>query len=281
MRSMIPARSTTSVYGPNLLKGGQIQLVGSYKNADYSTAAVKVNGFFFQGTTADLPSGGSFRTIDYPGATYNYVHSTMGGLAVGNYDGPTASGLPLGPGQCYIYDIATSQFLTNIVFPGSVSDTAYGIWHNGGHSYTICGGYGDVAVNNMTDQNQPIGQAYLVDYNSATGQFSHWTSFRYPTGAVGTTYITHFEGISSVTKGVYTLSAMSAQTGSSNLTQGSVVTVRRNPNGTFGHAVWTNLNYPGVKGLTTSDSVYGNQVVGIVLGNTGEFSYQATVHPKG
>ncbi len=281
-----PNAYNTSVYGPNWMGGGQIQLVGSYKNADYSTAAVAVHGFLFQGSTAELSSAGSYRTIDYPGATYNYVHSTMGGLAVGNYDGPTSSGLPLGPGQCYIYNTATSQFLTNIVFPGSISNTAYGIWYNGGHSYTICGGYSNVSTNNMADQNQPIGQAYLVDYNSATGRFSHWTSFSYPSGVLGTNFITHFEGISSVKRGVYTLSAMSVQTGSSNLTQGSMVTVRRKLNGRFSRGSWVNLNYPGVKGLTTSDSVYGNQVVGIVLGantsdvSTTEFAYQATVHTK-
>ncbi|HEX3448689.1 MAG TPA: hypothetical protein VHS97_10575 [Isosphaeraceae bacterium] len=48
-------------------------------------------------------------------------------------------------------------------------------WYNGGSSYTIVGGYSNQSVNNMNDQNMPIGQAYMVDYNSATGQFSHWT----------------------------------------------------------------------------------------------------------
>ena len=42
-----PGASSTSVYGPNNLGGGQVQLVGSYRTADSSI----VNGFFFQGTT--------------------------------------------------------------------------------------------------------------------------------------------------------------------------------------------------------------------------------------
>jgi hypothetical protein len=38
------------------------------------------------------------------------------------------------------------------------------------------------------------------------------------------------------------------------------------------------LNYSGVSGWTSNDSVAGNQVVGIVIGDTGELSYQATVN---
>lgn len=272
-----PGALTTSIYGPDNLPGNRVGLVGSYKTATAATDPVTVNGFVFQGTTAQFGSAGNYRTIDYPGAKFNYVHSTMGGLAVGNYDSPTANGAPLGPGKAYIYNLATGKFVTNIVFPGSLSDTAYGIWYNGGTSYTICGGYSPVSVNNMADQTRPIGLAYLVDYNSATGRFSHWTSFAYPNGLIGADFETHFESISSVKNGVYTLSADSLQTGSGDPTQGSVVTVRRNRNGTFGAAAWTNLNYPGSTGVTSSNSIYGNQVVGVVISSAGTFSYQATV----
>jgi trimeric autotransporter adhesin len=273
-----PGASTTSVYGPDNLSNGRVRLVGSYKNADASTSPVVVHGFLFEGATADLPSGGSYRTIDYPGANFNYVHSTMGDLAVGNYDGPTQSGQALGAGQAYIYNVATGTFVTNVVFPGSVSDTAYGIWSNGESKYTICGGFSDQSVNNFDDQNRPIGQAYLVDYDSATGVFSNWKAFSYPNGLIGQTYVTHFEGISSVEKGVYTLSADSVQTGSGNPTQGSLVSVRRKTDGSFGDGVWIDLHYPGTLGITSSNSVYGNQVVGIVIGPAGLVSYQATVN---
>lgn len=273
-----PGAATTSVYGPNNLGNGAVQLVGSYKNADASTAAVAVNGFLYQGATAELPAGGAYTTIDYPGAKYNYVHSTMNGLAVGNYDSPASNGLPLGVGGAYIYDIAKSAFVTNVVYPGALTTTAYGIWYNGGVSYTLCGGYGNLPATDPSAQNQPIGQAYLVDYNSATGQFSNWKSFSYPNGIVGTDFLTHFEGISSVENGVYTLSADSFQSGSSNPDQGSWVTVRRNPDGTFGNAVWVNLNDPAGSGITSANSVYGNQEVGVVIGSSGTLSYQATVN---
>lgn len=275
-----PGAEATSVYGPDDLGGGDLQLVGTYRNADAATSPVTVNGFVFTGTTDDLDTSSDYTTIDYPGAQYNYVHSTMGGLAVGNYDSPVdhgEDGLPLGPGQAYIYNIAQSQFLTNVVYPGSKSDTVYGIWYNGGESYTICGGYSLDAVNNLTNQDQPIGQAFLVDYNAATGQFSHWASFSYP---YGTNFLTHFEGISSTENGVYTLNADSVQAGSDNPTQGSWVTVRRNTDGSFGPATWVNLNYPGVDpttNITSSNSVYGNQVVGLVVGPD-MIPYQATVN---
>jgi hypothetical protein len=272
-----PHSATTSLYGPDFLGGSNIRLVGVYKNQDALTDPVIVNGFLYQGTIAGLSSARNYRTIDYPGATINYVHSTDGGLAVGNYDRPIGSGPLLGPVQDYIYNVAKGTFVTNIVFPGSVSDTAYGIWHNGGASYTIAGGYSDLSVNNMNDQTMPIGQAYLVDYNSATGQFSHWTSFSYPGGAAGSTILTHFEGISSVEKGVYTLNADSAVSGSTNVGQGSFVTVRRNASGTFGPATWVKLNYPGSTGINSSNSVFGNAVVGLVTG-TGVFAFQATVN---
>jgi trimeric autotransporter adhesin len=262
-----PNATTTSVYGPDSLNGNQVRLVGSYKNGDGT-----VHGFLFQGTSADLSQSSDYRTIDFPNAQYTYVHSTMGDLAVGNADGPEGNA-PIGTGHAFLYDVAQNTFLPDIVYPGSTSTTAYGIWYNGGTSYTICGGY-----SHILGPTQTIGNGYLVDYDSATGRFTNWTSFDYPNGLIGQDYITHFEGISSAEQGVYTLAADSGQTGSTNAVQGSLVTVRRNPDGTFGAAVWVNLNYPGVTGLVSADSVAGDQVVGIVLGDTGTFSYQATVN---
>ncbi len=266
--------ATTSVYGPDNEGNGNIGLVGSYKNNDAATATVKVNGFVYQGTTATFTQASDWQTVDYPGAEFNYVHSEMGGLAVGNYDSANAQGLPIGAGSAYIYNVATKTFVTGIVFPGSKSNTAYGIWFNGGTSYTIVGGYSASVVNNALNQNQPIGQAYMVDYDSATGKFTNWTSFSYPNG---TNFITHFEGISSVEKGVYTLSADSVQAGSTNPVQGSLVSVTRNADGSFGPATWVNLNYTSTAGVTSSNSVYGNQVVGVVFSST-VIPFQATVN---
>jgi hypothetical protein len=262
-----PNATTTSVYGPDDLGDGGVRLVGSYKNGDGT-----VHGFLFQGTTADLSQANNYRTIDYPGAKYTYVHSTMGNLAVGNADGPEGNA-PLGTGHAFLYDVARSMLLPDIVYPGSTTTTAYGIWYNGGTSYTIVGGYSD-----GLELGQPISHGYMVDYDSATGQYTHWTSFDYPNGLVGQDFVTHFEGISSAEKGVYTLVADSAQVGSNNAVQGSMVTVRRNTDGSFGNGVWVDLNYPGVTGVASANSVAGNQVVGVVFASSGNFSYQASVN---
>jgi parallel beta-helix repeat protein len=261
----VPGAASTSVYCAEDLPGDNLRLVGSYR-----TGGGQVLGFLFDGTTADLPSGGSFRTIAYPGATYNYVHSTMGGLAVGNADGPEGDA-PVGTGHAFLYDIAKGTFPQDIVFPGSLSTTAYGIWHNGGTSYTIVGGY-----TNPGDPG-PFAAGYMVDYDSATGQYTHWTSISSP-GAGGQSFATHFEGISGPQAGYYTLAAGMTGPGSTSILKASVATVRRNPDGSFGPTYWVDLDYPGNVGMTTSDSVAGNQVVGIAAVSTGIIAYQATVN---
>lgn len=276
-----PLAMDSSVYGPDNLSGSTVRLVGTYRNADYAIAPVEVNAFLYEGpnTTIGLADPGNYRTIDYPGAKYNYAHSTAGGLVVGNYDSPAAhgaNGLPFGPGHAYIYDVATDTFIEDIAYPGALSNTAYGIWYNGDTSYTICGGYSLDPANNFDNQERPLGAAFLVDYDAVTGLFTNWKSFSYPNGI---NFVTHFQGISSVEKGVYTLNADSVQAGTSNPVQGSWVTVRRNTDGTFSDAAWVDLNYPGVNpstNVTSSNSVYGNQVVGIVIGSG--ISYQATVN---
>ena len=54
--------------------------------------------------------------------------------------------------------------------------------------------------------------------------------------------------------------------------------LKRNRGGSFGKSSWVDLNYPGVLGWTSNDSVAGNQAVGIVFSNTGVISYQATLN---
>jgi hypothetical protein len=264
----VPGAKSTSVYGPDNLGDGRLRLVGSYRvNADEV-----VRGFFFQGTTADLPSGGEYRTIAYPGAQYTYAHSVMGNLVVGNADGPEG-GLPLGTGHAWLYDVARDQLLPDIVYPGATTTTAYGIWDNGQGQYTIAGGFSGL------DGDGSISRAFLVDYDAASATYSHWTAFAYPNGGAGQDYITHFEGISGAEKGVYTLVADSVQRGAANLAQGSFVTVRRLSDGSFAQAdsSWVDLNVPGGQGISSANSVAGNAVVGIVIGAAGTQSYQATV----
>src|SRR6202041_3323324 len=69
-----PNAYSTSVYGPDVVDGDVLRMVGSYR----ATQGGEVQGFVFQGTTGDLSDASDYQTIDYPGATYTYVHSTMG-----------------------------------------------------------------------------------------------------------------------------------------------------------------------------------------------------------
>ncbi len=270
----------TSVYGPDNLPEGKIRLVGVYRlNSD---TEIFNHGFVWEGEATDLPSGGTFVSIDYPGAVYQYTHSTMGGLAVGNADGPKQVGrqtLPIGPGVAYIYNVETAEFVDNIVYPRSKSNSAYGIWHNGGTKYTICGGYSPVATHNLTDQNTPLtqGKAFIVDYDSATKKFTNWTSLNYPNGPAGVNFISHCEGISSSEPGVYQLSIDSVQAGTTLPAQGSWVTLRRNADDTFGPATWVDLDADG-EGISSSNSVYGNNVVGLVIAESGSTAFQATIN---
>jgi hypothetical protein len=265
-----PDSTSSSLYGPDLIgttPSGQeiLRLVGSYKNGDG-----RVQGFAFQGTTADLSNRDDYRTIDYLNAEVTYVHSTAGDLAVGNGGDIAAT-----TDHAFLYSYSQDQFLTDIVFPGSTtfSTTAYGIWYNGGTSYTICGGYTAPGV-----AGQPLAQGYLVDYDSSTGQFSHWTSIAGPSGFVGPAFATHFQGISSPEQGVYTLSANVTDATSSTTLQAALATVRRNPDGSFGPTYWVDLNYPHSTGMGTANSVADNQVVGITNVRSGIIPYQATVN---
>lgn len=274
------ATIATSVYGPDTENGTVFRLVGSYRLSTDTT--IFNRGFIWEGELSDLPSGGVFRSIDYPGAVYQFTHSTMGGLAVGNADGPKRVGkqtLPIGPGVAYIYDVEQQRFVANVVFPGSKSNTAYGIWWNGGSSYTICGGYSPLRTQNLEDQSRPLdqGRAYLVDYDASTGKFSNWKSFSYPAAPGGEAFITHFEGISSSEPGVYQMSADSVSVSQDGPVQGSWVTVRRNPDGSFSDAEWAQLTYSETS-VASSNSVYGQQVVGIVVDGDSTFSFQATVN---
>jgi hypothetical protein len=263
------------------LGGGNFRIVGTYKNADYATAPVEVNGFLFEGTTADLASPANYRTVDYPGARFNFPKSISGGLIISNYDSAAdhgTFGLPYGPGHASIYDIASDTFLTDINFPGALSNTAYGIVHNGGTSYTIAGGYSLDGTNNFDDQGRPIGTPFLVDYDTSTGLFTHWTSLSGPSTTVRQAHLT---GLSRLDSNTYTFSAISAPVGDP-VDKGSYGFVRRNNDGSFGTPTWVELQVDGYDpdtNVTTVAAVSGNHVLGVVAatGGGGVNPFQATI----
>ncbi len=269
-----PEATSTSVYGPDDAGQGRLQLVGSYKNG-----TDVVNGFLYQGTTQQLTDSSRYQTISLEGNKFNYLHSVMGHLLVGNCDNPIQYGqysLPLGPGNAFIYNIKKQTF-DFIVFPNSITNTAYGLWYNGDHSYTICGGYANTAISIDTiyaDENQPksIGKGYVVDYDSKSHKFSNWTSFSYPIS----NSLTHFEGISSDNKGeFYQLIADVENLTTHDSSTAWLQIQRKHKN--FKPLTWIPINYPLETTVISGNSVAGLAVVGVVLLDSTPTPYQVKI----
>ena len=267
--------ASTSIYGPDNLGNNMVNLVGSYVSNGEGSPRI---GFFYTGPIANTTADSSGFT-SYQGrnlqtgqlAQFTYIHSVSGGqsnaLAVGNY-GFQGEGNPFG--HAFIYNPANpAQPQIDITFPDTdKTHTAYGIWYNGGTSYTISGGVG--LPSGSSKYGEPLGSAYLMDYDSATGQFSHYQTYTYkPTGAdkkrfKGKTLITHFEGIWSNGEGLYKLPATVTTTDGS-IGSAVVMQVRRRGNGKFNTAAnWSTITIPGAS-LTTNDSIYGDTSVGLVM----------------
>ncbi len=275
----IPGARYTSVFGPDNLGNGVVALVGNDRNLPDPRQQVQTSGFLFEGTPAQLGDASHYTTVNYQPNTYNYdtIHSIMGGLAVGNAVRVSVGTTPRTFATvAFIYDVATKGY-TPISYPGSTANTAYGIWYNGGTSYTICGGYKTRSDNlPAPDLSFPFGTAYMVDYNAATGAFSNWKSFPYP-GTPGVVYRSHFEGISALGNGTYSLNGDWASRGKSGRGAAFVV-VGRNPDGSFTNGRWLPLDNTSLRGVTSSNAVAGNAVVGIVYHGVTSKPYQATVN---
>ena len=148
-----------------------------------------------------------------------------------------------------------------------MTHTAYAIWANGGSSYTIAGGSGEVL--NPATGAVSTGQGYLIDYDAVTGRFSHYTTFPYR-NRQRTAFVSHFEGIYRTGSGKYRLPASStALNASGELTIASNVVVKRNRKGGFSsQAKWLDLEVTrssdgAMSVLTTANSLYGDTTVGL------------------
>ena len=273
----------TSVYGPDNLSGKKVNFVGAYTRdldgQSPSATEPSIVGFTYTGKV-DGSTDRGWRSVQgttqlgTPG-TYTFVHSVDGGLAVGNTDNAEVDDLTRYfslSSTAFIVDVDSGDQIP-IRFPGDrnpfVTHTAYGIWDNGDNTYTIAGGSGEVDPHTSEDSGRvEVGEAYLIDYDSITGEFDNYTSFPYRNGDKGD-LVSHFEGIYRTGAGDYQLPATSvALNDKGDETIASVVTVKRNRRGDFKtEALWQDLDITrssdGTESvLTTGNSLYGDATVG-------------------
>lgn len=237
----------TSLYGPNNGDSCKtIQAVGNYTTQETGVATL---GCLYEGP---LDGSGKWTTLLPPSdepVINTIVHSTMGGLAVGNYD------TRLITGKAFLYDIKTKKYY-DITHPRAKSITAYGIWNNDGDSYTICGGFADINSGSI------ITKGYIAHWDNKTKKLSKFHSYSYnndPKTAVST----HFDGITSDGHGGYNLT-------------GDWVDTSANFSAFFAHvkkvgcpAKWEPVAYPDQK-MTSGNSVYRDVVIGIYTTSSGD-----------
>src|SRR5262249_51892323 len=158
-----------------------------------------------------------------------------------------------------IYDLSKNTYRT--VDFGEYSTTLYGIWQNGGSSstkYTIVGGFSG---------KPEAGKAFIVNYDSATHQFSHFQPYSFNNGP---TIITHFEGITAFGEG-FSVAATSGKGASY-----AFIEVRKD--GSFGAADWVKMRNRINETPTTGDTVIDTSVMGVYpIGNGKVQSYISNV----
>ena len=245
----------TSCYGPNNHPAG-VEWVGSYKRTSTGSSAL---GCLYQGS---LDGSGTWTTISpNNGDTKNvYVHSVMGGLAVGNYDTKLTNGF------AFIYNIQNKTF-DYIVAPNALTTTLYGIWHDGKDNYTLAGGFTSKDAGSAS-------QAFLANWNSRTKLMTNLRGYQGDNQKF-TSLVTHFEGITNAPGGYNIAAGFSSK---DNADGAAFAHIRRNHDGTFGEAEWQTLRYPdqGVK-MTTSDTVFEDNILGILVSEDGLASYLAKI----
>jgi trimeric autotransporter adhesin len=268
----------TSVYGPNYNNvTKKFTFVGSYTNNDQ-----EIKGFLYNGELNNLDLSNKLN-FKFPSVNFDYktvyCHSFSGGLFVGN----CSKGTNLTDTISFIYDINNVDEIKAIIsYPGSLTTTSYGIWHNGSSSYTIVGGYSTKAIpfDNIYNNKYilPYESAFIVDYDSLTNKFYNWTEFRYQTNNKQK-LVTHFEGISRDDDGIYSLNADVVDLSKSLLPIGYYLKIERNKNGKFitDYNKWVELHYK-TKGSTSSNSVCDNKIVGLYVSKNENVSYQAEIN---
>lgn len=276
----------TSIYGVATRNDGNVNLVGSWQDKQLTTENGDYyrKGFYYTGPVTSSPQPSDF-TVVWPSdpetnekATFTYVHSVDGDLAVGGYDFYGSDSLGATAIQAFLYDPATNT-TKDINYPGDYkTNTAYGIWHNGDGSYTISGGAGLEDISNW-NYGDPLSVATLIDYDRLTGELKNFRAYSYDDVkslstllekndiidtelASNSSLVTHFEGIYFDGQ-KYTLPATISLADRS-LAVAAIAKVDRMSDGGFGDAEWTLFDIPGSI-VSTNDSVYGDASIGAAI----------------
>ena len=257
------SNSTTLSYSVDNWMDTQVKVVGS------SVIGGVTSGFLYQGPVANNNGLGSVGSAPWYDISYkkngtpknSIPHSVMNNIVVGGYQDVLIS--------AYICDISTpaapvcndmsAAFASLPFVPASTS--AYGVWWNGGTSYTIVGGYSSVISSESSGPGKVGVTGYIVDYDSSSKTWTHFTKLNWENGTTGALG-THFEGITiDPTRGGYNLA------GEGIMPNGTIpaglVHVTRTPDGGFTTTpTWVTVSYPKTT-TTTSDTVYQNNLLGV------------------
>jgi hypothetical protein len=242
--------TSTSLYGPDNNGTDTVTVTGSYTTLE--SGPIAQQGLLYQGA-ADGSTLDGYSTLYPSSLTEDTIintlgHSTMNGIVVGNYDTNLATG------KAFIYDINNHTYYPLDKPGGTASITAYGIWYNGGTSYTIAGGYSAVESGGTN-----IG--FITDWDSVTHEVSNFTTLNYnnlEADAAGT----HFEGITTDDNGGYNLAADWQYIGQSQ-TSPAFAHITRNSDGSFALPTWTAFAYYPGSSWTSANTVYKNYILGL------------------
>lgn len=224
---------STNLYGPMVIDADHVRIVGNYTTEETGSRAL---GCMYEG---HINGSGKWTTLTPSIDAINTIaHSTMGNLVVGNYD------TRLIQGKAFIYNVLKKRYY-EIIKPEAKSITAYGIWHNKGDHYTICGGFSNL------DKSSGLGSAYLVDWDNHRKILSNWRQYEYKNNK-RRAKVTHFNGISAAKCGGY------------NLTGDAVL--RENTIAFFAYinknAEWEKIKVP-CSNVTSGNSVAQDIVIGV------------------
>lgn len=258
--------TSTSLYGPDNNGANRVIAVGSYTTLESGTLTQQ--GLLYIGADDGSTISG-YQTLYPQSLTAESVintlgHSTMGGIVVGNYD------TRLVTGKGFIYNINNGTYYPLDKPDGSVSLTLYGVWYNGGTSYTITGGYSAVLQGG-------VDAGFITDWDSATQRVTHFTTLNYNNSALSLIG-THFEGITGDNSGGYYLAA-DWQYNSLGGTYPAFAHITRNPDGSFAVPQWTGFAYYPGSSWTSANTVYQNKVLGLYQKGTPvmNYGYVATI----